>query len=259
MANPHGSFIWYELMSTDPDASTKFYDDVVGWKIGAKPPGDMDYRMISAPDGHVGGVLRLTDEMRKHGARPVWLGYIGVDDVDDTVAKLTAAGGRVLMPAWDIPNVGRIAMVTDPQGIPFYVMRGASDGTSTAFGRMAMGHVSWNELMTPDQTAALAFYDSLFGIVKSGAMPMGEMGDYTFLQHAGVGIGAMMTNPPGGKPGGWGFYFRVPDIDAAKDKVTRGGGTVTHGPMEVPGGEMVLSAVDPNGAAFGLVAPGKRS
>ena len=96
------------------------------------------------------------------------------------------------------------------------------------------------------------------GITKSGAMPMGDLGDYTFLQHAGIGIGAMMTNPPGGKPGGWGFYFRVPDIEAAKGKITKGGGTITQGPMEVPGGEMVLNAVDPQGAAFGLVAPGKQ-
>jgi uncharacterized protein len=257
MSNSHGSFIWYELMSSDPDASKAFYDDVVGWNIGPKPAGDMDYRMISAPDGHVGGVLRLTDEMRQHGARPVWLAYFGVDDVDATVAKIIAAGGRVLMPAWNIPDVGRIAMVTDPQGIPFYVMRGASGATSSAFGRMTMGHISWNELRTPDQAGALAFYGSIFGIVKSGAMPMGEMGDYTFLQHGDVGIGAMMTNPPGGGPPGWGFYFRVPEIESAKNRISRRGGTVTQGPMEVPGGEMVLNAVDPFGAAFGLVAPGK--
>ena len=76
MSNPHGSFIWYELMSKDPDASKKFYDDVVGWNIGPKAAGDMDYRMISASDGHIGGVLRLTDEMFAHGARPTWLGVL---------------------------------------------------------------------------------------------------------------------------------------------------------------------------------------
>lgn len=256
MSNPHGSFIWYELMSNDPDAAKAFYDDVVGWNIGPKPTDQMDYRMIEAPDGQVGGVLHLTDEMRQHGARPVWLGYLGVDDVDRTVAKVTAAGGKVLMPAWDIPGVGRIAMVTDPQGVPFYVMRGASEGTSTAFGRNTLGHVSWNELMTPDQGAALAFYGPLFGFAKSGALDMGPMGEYTFLEHAGAGIGAMMTAPPGVPPG-WGFYFRVPDIEAAREKVIKGGGTVTQGPMEVPGGEMVISARDPEGVAFGLVAPGK--
>ena len=257
MSNPHGSFIWYELMSKNPDAAKAFYDDVVGWNIGPAPQGEMDYRMIEAPDGQVGGVLHLTGEMLKHGARPLWLGYLGVDDVDRTVAAVTAAGGKVLMPAWDIPNVGRIAMVADPHGIPFYVMRGASEGTSTAFGRMTVGHVSWNELMTPDQASALAFYGTLFGMKKSGVMDMGEMGEYTFLEHAGVGIGAMMTNPPGAGAPGWGFYFRVPDIEAARGKIIKRGGTVTNGPMEVPGGEMVLNALDPEGVSFGLVAPGK--
>ena len=81
MSSPHGSFIWYELMSKDPDASKNFYDDVVGWNIGPKVAGDMDYRMISAPDGHIGGASsRLTDEMVEHGARAHWLRYFGVDN-----------------------------------------------------------------------------------------------------------------------------------------------------------------------------------
>ena len=122
MANPHGSFIWYELMSGDPDASKKFYDDVVGWKVGAKPPGDMDYRMISAPDGDVGGVLRLTEEMRKHGAHPVWLGYFGVDDVDKTVAKITAAGGSYVTGRKETnPNVYYEVKYKTPEGIVFDV------------------------------------------------------------------------------------------------------------------------------------------
>lgn len=256
MRNPHGSFIWYELMSKDPDASKKFYDAVVGWNIGPRPPDAMDYRMIEAIDGQVGGVLGLTDEMISHGAQPMWFGYLGVDNVDDTVRKVLAAGGKVLMPAWDIPDVGRLAMVTDPQGIPFYLMRGASDRSSTAFGPTALGHISWNELLTPDQDAALAFYGDLFGMSHSGTMPMGPLGDYTFLQHAGIGIGAMMTTPPGGAPSGWGFYFRVADIEAAKDRILKGGGKVTQEPMAVPGGEVVLSAIDPQGVSFGLVAPG---
>lgn len=256
MSNTHGSFIWYQLMSRDPDASKAFYEDVVGWKIGPPPPGEMDYRMIEAADGNVGGVLAVTSGMMANGARPMWLGYLGVDSVDGSVQEIIAAGGAVLVPAWDIPDVGRIAMVADPQGTPFFVMHAAGEATSTAFGRTALGHISWNELLTPDQDAALAFYGTLFGMSRAGVMPMGPLGDYTFLQHDGAGIGAMMTTPPEA-PSGWGFYFRVPEIEAAKERVVHGGGTVTQGPMEVPGGEMVLSAIDPQGATFGLVAPGK--
>jgi len=258
VTNKHGEFIWYELLTPDSDASKAFYDSVVGWSIGAKPEGDMDYRMIEAPDGAVGGVMQLTADMVSGGAKPTWLGYFGVDDVDAAVASITAVGGQVHLPAFDIPGIGRIAMVTDPQGVPFYVMRGASDGTSTAYSRHGMGHVSWNELLTPDDGAALAFYDKQLNIKKVGAMPMGEMGDYSFISNSegGEAIGAVMKAPPGA-PSAWGFYFRVPDIEAAKAAIERSGGKVAHGPTEVPGGEMVLQATDPHGARFGLVAPGK--
>ena len=240
MPNPHGSFIWYELLTKDAKAAKTFYDAVVGWNIDAEPaPGGMDYRMINAPDSAAGGVMQLNDDMLANGAKPVWLGYIGVDDVDASVAKVVAAGGKVHLPAFDIPDVGRLAMVADPQGIPFYVMRGASSESSTAYQRMGLGHVSWNELRTPDDAAALAFYEEQFGIAKVGSMDMGEMGEYSFIGNAesgGDAIGAIMPAGPGVPPM-WGFYFRVADIDDAKAKVEAGGGQVLFGPMEVPGGE----------------------
>src|SRR5213075_1351470 len=109
--NPPGDFIWYELITPDPVAAKTFYDAVVGWTIEPQPSGEMDYRMIGRADGGMaGGVMRLTDEMASHGARPTWLGYINVDDVDSRVESIEKAGGKVLLPAFDIPNIGRIAM-----------------------------------------------------------------------------------------------------------------------------------------------------
>ena len=257
MRNTHGSFIWYELLTRDAAAAKAFYDSVVGWNIDADPaPGGMNYRMIVADDGMTGGVMQLSADMIANGARPGWLGYLGVDDVDASVAAVVGSGGQVHLPAFDVPGVGRIAMVSDPQGVPFYVMRGASDEVSTAYQRMGVQHVAWNELLAPDDAAALAFYEKHFGYRKTGSMPMGAMGDYSFISHGSDEIvGAVMRTPPGA-PSGWGFYFRVPDIEAAKARIEAGGGTVTQGPMPVPGGEMVLNARDPEGAAFGLVAPG---
>ena len=120
-----GSFIWYELMTSDVAAAAKFYGAVVGWKIADRsdpPDGDMDYRMIGRSDGgYNGGVLSLTPDMVQHGARPVWLGYLHVADVDVAVKAIEADGGRLLMPRKDLP-VGAMAMVADPMGTPFYVM-----------------------------------------------------------------------------------------------------------------------------------------
>ena len=262
--NPNGSFIWYELMTPDPEGAKAFYDAVVGWNIAAEPMGgDMDYRMIQRSDGgSAGGVLKLTDAMTQGGARPVWLGYINVADVDAEVAQVESDGGSVMMPASDIPGVGRIAMVTDPQGAPIYIMKptppeGAESKASDVFSVDQPQHVRWNELSTSDQDGAIAFYRKHFGWDQEGAMPMGEMGDYKFIQKDGVMIGAIMTKPPQLPVSMWAYYIGVDDIDRAAKAVTDGGGQIYHGPMEIPGGEFSLMGADPQGAMFGLVGPRK--
>jgi predicted enzyme related to lactoylglutathione lyase len=195
--------------------------------------------------------------MKAGGARPCWMFYIGVENVDASVDKVKAAGGSVIMPPWDIPNVGRMAIVRDPQGIPFYMMRGASEESSTAFDRAGLGKCSWNELTTDDQQGALDFYGAVFGWTYPDKMPMGEMGDYVFIDVAGTTIGAIMQRPADSPAANWRFYFRSPDVEAAADKVKRGGGTVHMGPMEVPGGDRIIVISDPEGANVGVVGPGK--
>ncbi|HEX5238454.1 MAG TPA: VOC family protein [Sphingomicrobium sp.] len=255
--NPPGSFIWYELMTTDAEGAKAFYDAVVGWTIGEASPEFQGYRMIGRSDGKFnGGVLPLTDEMQQHGARPMWLGYLNVDDVDATAASIEGAGGKTLM-KHDIPNVGRIAMVADPQGVPFYIMKPippANDpnARSDVYSREAPQRVAWNELMTSDQAGALDFYLGQFGWTKGDAMPMGEMGTYQLVSHDGDSIGAIMTKAPD-KPSRWRFYIRVDDVDRSKSTIESKGGTVVHGPMEVPGGDRVLIGIDPHGAEFALV------
>jgi predicted enzyme related to lactoylglutathione lyase len=258
MRNAEGTPIWYELLTNDANASTAFYEDVVGWKVQPAAPGaPMHYQMIDAPNAHIGGLMQLTDEMRKKGAHPTWLFYIGVEDVDATVEKVEAAGGALLMPAFDIPNVGRIAMIADPQGNPLYVMRGAMDQASTVFERTGMGKCNWNELATSDPDAGNAFYAKVFGWKYPEKMALPGGGDYVFVEVAGSGvrIGATMKVATGSRPG-WGFYFRVPNIGAAIEKVNKGGGKVLRGPMAVPGGDQVIVALDPEGVPFGLAAPG---
>ena len=252
MRNPHGDFIWYELMTRDPGAAKRFYDPVAGWTIEAQASGPTDYRMIDTGDGLVGGTMTLTRQMTDHGARPIWLGYIGVDDVDATVRAVEGKSGKLLMPARDIPDVGRIAMVTDPQGNPFYVMRGAVDRVSTSFDPDRTGHAAWNELRTSDLKGAKRFYPEVFGWTLGEVMPMGDMGDYQFIDHGGRTIGAMMKAPPGA-PTGWGFAFFNKDVDAAVERIRELGGTVNQGPMEVPGDQRAVMATDPEGVPFMLV------
>jgi uncharacterized protein len=264
----NGNFIWYELITPDPDGARAFYQSVVaGWAIDESSeamPNGSAYRMIRRSDGkEQGGILTLTPEMQGHGARPMWAGYISVDDVDSTIEAIRADGGQALMPAFDIPDIGRIAMVADPAGVPFYIMKaippaGQPDATSDVFEGMTAERVRWNELSTTDQDGAIAFYGRHFGWTQEGGMPMGEMGDYKFIQAHGVGIGAVMPKPAQSPASAWLFYFGVDDIDRGTSAITEGGGQKLYDPMEIPGGEYAVAGIDPQGAAFGLVGPRKK-
>lgn len=255
------NFIWYELMTNDPAGAAAFYGAVVGWTIasqGEPTAGGVDYRMIGRSDGgHAGGVLALDADMLAGGARPIWLGYLHVADVDAAIEAIKADGGAVQMPAMDIA-VGRIAMVTDPQGAPFYIMDPIppeGGGESDVFSVTEPQRVRWNELSTSDPEAAIAFYKKHFGWGQEGEMDMGEIGAYRFIQRGDVGLGAvmpLMTPAPM-----WSYYIGVDDIDRAHAAITANGGTITSEPMEIPGGEYAMNGIDPQGASFGLVGPRK--
>jgi predicted enzyme related to lactoylglutathione lyase len=265
MPNPEGDFIWYELMTTDHAGAKAFYDNVVGWTIASESvaPG-MEYRMIGRSDGGMaGGVLTLSGEMLEGGARPLWMGYLHAADVDAKVAAIKDDGGGVMMEPWDQPGVGRLAMVTDPSGAAFYLMdpvppEGQPDATSTVFSVDQPQHVRWNELWSGDSAGAVDFYKKHFGWSQEGSMPMGEMGDYQFVQsQGGVNIGAIMPRMPDVPASMWNFYIGVDDIDRAAEAVRTNGGTVFQDPMQIPGGEYALNGTDPQGAMFGLVGPRK--
>lgn len=259
-----GSFIWYELMTTDAAAAGSFYSAVVkGWSFGQPVAADVEYRMIQRSDGgNAGGVLTLKPEMTAGGARPAWLGYIHVNDVDATVAAIKRQGGQAMMEPWDQPGVGRLALVTDPQGAPFYLMdpippENDPNAVSDAFSVDQPQHVRWNELSTSDPDAAVDFYTRNFGWTQEGAMDMGEFGQYRFVQKDGVGIGAIMPKMAEMPATVWSYYIGVDDIDQAVAAINDNGGKILNGPMEIPGGEFALFGMDPQGAAFGLVGPRK--
>lgn len=264
MTNKHGDYIWYELITSDADAAQDFYTSLLGWTISNSGNEAMEYREIQAADGDfVGGVAALTPEMTASGVRPCWMGYINVEDVDPMTDAILSAGGDVHLPPQDIPGVGRFALVADQQGAAFYVMKPIPpadnpDASSMAFAATEpmAGHCAWNELATSDPEAALNFYHDLFGWEKDEEMDMGPMGTYTMLRHDFM-IGAMMNKPDEMPVSAWTYYFRVPDIDAAVDTIKAKGGQILVEPMEIPGGDFSLNAMDPQGAAFALVGQRK--
>jgi len=251
-----GDFIWYELLTGDIAAAEDFYGKVVGWEAYDPNHPGMEYHILKTQHGEVAGVMALTEEMKGNGARPCWMGYIAVDDVDASAKAIEAAGGSIHVQPQDIPDVGRFAFVTDPQGVMFYIMKSLEE-TSTAFAATEpmVGHCAWNELSTTDPEAAKSFYGAHFGWTQDGEMDMGALGKYQFLKvrsgsHA---LGAVMPKMPEMPMAAWTYYFRVPDIDAAVATITAEGGTILQKPMEIPGGDFSMNAMDPQGAAFALV------
>jgi len=266
MANKHGDFIWYELMTSDADGARDFYSAVVGWDIDATSDAPMDYRMISAANGPVAGLMPLTAEMQSGGARSCWMGYIAVDEVDRSVADIKARGGSIHMEPWDIPDVGRAAFVADPQGVMFYIMKPTPpannpDAVSTSFSATEpmQGHCAWNELSSTDPEASKAFYGKLFGWAQDGDMDMGPLGKYEFwwASDKRFMLGAVMPKMAEMPIPMWTYYFRVPDIDSAVATITERSGCILQEPIEIPGGDFSMVGMDPQGAPFALVGARK--
>lgn len=256
MPTPYGLPIWYDLITTDAAAATAFYGSVVGWGSAAMPMpgGGNPYHIWQAEETGIGGMIEMAEPPT---GGPIWLAYFNVADVDAGMARNIEAGGRTLMGPMDLPEVGRFALIEDPQGAPFYLMRpdpAMGDTATTSFSRDLPMRCAWNELTTRDTATALPFYQSLLGLASTEVLAMGEMGDYCFLDVGETRIGAMMNRSMPEQPVRWAFYFRVPDADAAAKQVEDGGGAVLHGPMEVPGGERVVIARDPQGAVVGFVS-----
>ena len=246
-----GRPVWYELMTSDPAAAETFYKKVVGWTAAPFEQSPNPYTVFKrGGDVGVAGLMKTPDGMNMP---PFWSMYIAVPKLEEAIAHIKRLGGSELSGIIDVPTVGRMEMVKDPQGAAFYIIepepRGERPETAPE-----IGEASWHELMTTDVDAAMKFYQDVFGWKPSEAMDMGEMGKYQMFDRPHGMIGGMMNKPPemANVPPNWGIYFRVPDVDAAVARVEGNGGKILNGPMEVPGGDRILNAMDPQGAAFSL-------
>jgi predicted enzyme related to lactoylglutathione lyase len=244
-------FVWYDLMTTDIQSAERFYGSVIGWTAADSGQAESPYILFSMGDMMVAGLMPVPE--RAKGAHPVWMGYLGVDDVDAYAARVKEAGGAIHRAATEIPNIGRFAVVADPQGATFILFKGNSEAPVET--PTAVGHVGWNELYAPDGDAAFSFYADHFGWKEEEAMDMKKMGIYHIFSAGGPRIGGVMTKTPEIPAPMWLFYFNVDAIDAAAERVKEGGGKVINGPHKVPTGQWIIHCLDPQEAMFALVAP----
>lgn len=250
MSEHEGAFIWYELVTSNPQGAETFYRSVIGWS--AQPFGEAgDYMILSAGERPVAGITGFPQDCGGEAA-PGWIGYLAVADVDAATKSLGEAGGTVHRGPAEIPGVGRFSIASDPQGAALMLMTPDAEDQPGP-DPMTPGHVGWHELHSSDWEAAFAFYAGQFGWTKAEALDMGDMGTYQlFATSAGKVIGGMMNNQHSPRPH-WLFYFAVDEIGAARQRIADHGGEILNGPMEVPGGAWIVQAKDPQGAVFAVV------
>lgn len=245
-----GRMLWYELLTNDLKAAEKFYTAVVGWTVTPYEDSAEPYDMWTrAGDVPIGGAMTIPKGM---DFPPHWGMYIGVPTLEDAVSRIEQLGGSALSPLIEVPNIGRMRAMKDPQGAVFSIYEPVSPPEQPEK-EPEVGDVSWHELHTTDAEAAVTFYTTLFGWRVTDSMDMGAMGKYHVFART-IPLGGMMNRMPSMAqvPPHWGLYFRTPDVNAGAERVKANGGQVLNGPMEVPGGDLIVNCMDPQGATFSL-------
>ena len=264
-----GEFCWYEINTPDLEAAKKFYGDVFGWTFEEIPMDGFNYPLLHKGGMACGGMMHMTGPQWE-GVPPHWMSYIAVDDVDASAAKVKELGGGVCVEPMDIPNVGRMAVVNDPDGATFSLFKSASE----------MGPqpdaVVWNEVYFKDQdktragcTGLLMWYHEFdggrafyTGLLEwtTADMDMGPHGIYTLWNHKsgkGLGGGMKLTPEMAEVPPCWANYVGVENVDETLAKATAAGATVTVPAQDIPDDKgRFAMMMDPTGAHFAIYQPG---
>lgn len=247
-----GRFLWHELHTKDIAKATAFYSAVTGWTVttASPTPGMPPYTMLVNGSMPVAGVWQYPPEELAKGATTCWVPYFGTDDVDATFNEAVSLGAKGMMPPTDIPTVGRIAVLTDPQNIMLGLLApampiGAEEGPK-------MGEFSWHDLASTNPDATFGFYSQLFGWKKTEAADMGKDGIYQMFGRDRFTYGGVFKMQPEQSPPNWMSYIQVPDLTHAMETVRAKGGSIILGPHEVPGGDRIALCLDDQGVRFAL-------
>lgn len=243
-----GLFVWHEVSGKDIQASEDFYSRLVGWRAEAWDQ-NPSYKLFQLRREAKAGLWPIIEQPNQLTAPPHWLCYVGTSDVDATVRQTVELGGKVIVPAYNVPSIGRMAHLQDPQGALFAV---SSQEERSRFDEGEVGDFSWHELLTTNLHTAWDFYSKVFGWEKMQAMDMGPQGTYQIFGAGGHQLGGMFA--PGGLQSGplWVPYILLRDARRSADLAKELGATILQGPIEVPGGDWVFTGVDRQGAMFGV-------
>ena len=238
-----GRFVWHEQVSPDPKQAQDFYTQLFGWGTEVFKPGEIDYAMISSGGQSHGGFGKAMEGTPP----PHWLSHVRVANVDETLLKVESAGGKLAAGPFEMGEVGRMAIVKDPQGAFISLYQPESEGPG------AEGVFVWDELATTDADGAQRFYEEVFSWTTKDMGP--DFGGYRIFEVGGIGIAGLMSLQDASIPAHWQPYVAVDDVDATTTKATELGGSALMEPMDVPTVGRIAVVSDPQGAVFGIIKP----
>jgi predicted enzyme related to lactoylglutathione lyase len=238
---------WADLSTPDIDAGIEFYRDLLGWEFRTEVTEMGDYHVASVDGREVCGMMKHPPEME--GAPAMWTVFFHVEDIDETVESVGAAGGRVLEPPFEIPNGARVSVVADPTGAMFALISGETPAEGVWYS-MVPGSVCWTETMTRDTEAAATFYCEVFGWDTET-----DQGNYTTFLLNGEKIAGLLPIPdlvPAEAPAHWSVYFTVESCEVTERAAVDLGGSVLVETMPVEIGHFAVLE-DPDGAPFDIM------
>jgi uncharacterized protein len=245
-----GTPCWVELSADDLGKAQAFYTTLFGWEAVAGAPGAGDYLICQVQGRQVAGI---GPKLVAPEAPSAWMTYLASENADDTAAKITAAGGQVLMAPFDVTDIGRKCVASDPAGATFGVWQAATfTGMQLV---IESGAVCWNENMCRDLDGNKAFYQAVFGYQYTD-MSDGEFQYATFTTTDGEPglIGDLGGTPaPADFPAQWVTYFTVDDTDDVVQTATTLGGSIIRPAWDEPDGRCAV-LYDDQGAVFAVMA-----
>lgn len=239
---------WIDLGTPDLPGAAAFYSSLFGWNVADLGPDAGDYRMCDLGGRAVAGM-----GPQQNPGPPYWTTYFSVESADDVAARITAAGGQVIVPPMDVMDAGRMVVAADPTGAVFSLWQPMThQGTGV---HSVLGTRCWSELATRDTASAGAFYAAVFGWELEHVTEM----HYNIFKIGDEQVGGMLTideNFPADMPAYWAVYFYTDDIDGTVGAATTAGATVMMPPTPIEGVGRFAVVADPQGAVFSLLEPG---
>lgn len=243
-----GKFVWRDLMTDDPALVKPFYAALLGWEYVETRSLGRPYTLIRSGGQFIAGIAQGQRRL-PHEGNAQWLSFLSVADVDRAAQATAAAGGNVLLAPFDVPRVGRAAVVADPQGAPLGLLR-ASFGDPADTPEPVLHRFLWTEALVRDPVAAARFYADLAGF----EILVHDHGDKPFrvLKAAGRERAGVMRMPFANMNPTWLPAVMVADPAASAQRAAALGGRVLVTPrMDVRAGSVALIA-DPGGAVLAL-------